>query len=86
MTAVNLWERDWRRNMEASVDFVRRVKEEVPGIILENCASGGHKLEPLMMSLCSMASFSDAHETEEIPIIAANLHRLYCHAKARSGP
>ena len=64
-----------RRNMEASVDFVRRVKEEVPGIILENCASGGHKLEPLMMSLCSMASFSDAHETEEIPIIAANLHR-----------
>lgn len=64
-----------RRNMEASVDFVRRVKEEVPGIILENCSSGGHKLEPLMMGICSMASFSDAHETEEIPIIAANLHR-----------
>lgn len=64
-----------RRNMEASVDFVRRVKKEVPGIILENCASGGHKLEPLMMGICSMASFSDAHETEEIPIIAANLHR-----------
>jgi alpha-galactosidase len=64
-----------RKNMEASVDFVKKVAEEVPGIILENCASGGHKLEPLMMSLCSMASFSDAHECEEIPIIAANLHR-----------
>lgn len=64
-----------RQNMEASVDFVRRVKREVPGIVLENCASGGHKLEPLMMGICSMASFSDAHETEEIPIIAANLHR-----------
>lgn len=64
-----------RRNMEASVDFVRKVKKEVPGIVLENCASGGHKLEPLMMSECAMASFSDAHETEEIPIIAANLHR-----------
>lgn len=64
-----------RRNMEASVAFVKKVKENVPGIILENCASGGHKLEPLMMSLCSMASFSDAHETEEIPIVAANLHR-----------
>lgn len=64
-----------RKNMEASVDFVREVKNQVPGIILENCSSGGHKLEPLMMSLCSMASFSDAHETEEIPIIAANLHR-----------
>lgn len=64
-----------RKNMEASVDFVRKVLAEVPGIILENCASGGHKLEPLMMSLCSMASFSDAHECEEIPVIAANLHR-----------
>jgi len=64
-----------RQNMEASVEFVRKVKEEVPGIILENCSSGGHKLEPLMMSICPMASFSDAHETEEIPVVAANLHR-----------
>lgn len=64
-----------RQNMQASVEFVERVKKEVPGIILENCASGGHKLEPLMMRLCSMASFSDAHECEEIPVIAANLHR-----------
>lgn len=29
-----------------------------------------------MMSVMSMASFSDAHECEEIPIIAANLHRV----------
>ena len=64
-----------RRDREASVNFVRKVKEEIPGIILENCASGGHKLEPLMMSECSMASFSDAHECEEIPVIAASLHR-----------
>lgn len=64
-----------RQNMEASLAFIRKVKAEVPDIILENCASGGHKLEPLMMSVCSMASFSDAHECEEIPIIAANLHR-----------
>lgn len=65
-----------RQNMEASLAFVRKVKEKVPGIILENCSSGGHKLEPLMMSECSMASFSDAHECEEIPIIAAALHRV----------
>lgn len=65
-----------RRDMEASYAFVQKVKKEVPGIILENCSSGGHKLEPLMMSACSMASFSDAHECEEIPIIAANLHRV----------
>ena len=65
-----------RKNMEASVSFIEKIKEEVPGIVLENCASGGHRLEPKMMSVMSMASFSDAHECEEIPIIAANLHRV----------
>lgn len=65
-----------RQNMEASLDFIREIKEAIPGIIIENCSSGGHKLEPLMMSECSMASFSDAHECEEIPVIAANLHRV----------
>lgn len=65
-----------RKNMEATVLFIEKVKEEVPEIVLENCASGGHRLEPKMMSVMSMASFSDAHECEEIPIIAANLHRV----------
>ena len=65
-----------RKNMEATVLFIEKVKEEVTGIVLENCASGGHRLEPKMMSVMSMASFSDAHECEEIPIIAANLHRV----------
>lgn len=65
-----------RQNMEASLAFLHKIKERIPGIILENCSSGGHKLEPLMMSECSMASFSDAHECQEIPIIAASLHRV----------
>ncbi|MCR5501663.1 MAG: alpha-galactosidase [Lachnospiraceae bacterium] len=64
-----------RKDREASLAFVRHIKEELPDLILENCASGGHKLEPLMMSLCSMASFSDAHETELIPVVAGRLHR-----------
>ncbi len=64
-----------RQNMAASMEFVEEVKREVPGIILENCASGGHRLEPGWMAAMSMASFSDAHECVEIPIIAANLHR-----------
>lgn len=64
-----------RQDREASVAFVKKVKEEIPDIILENCSSGGHKLEPLMMSICSMASFSDAHECENIPVVAADLHR-----------
>lgn len=65
-----------RRNMEEAFAFVEKIKQEVPGIILENCASGGHRLEPSMMRMCSMASFSDAHECPEIPVIAANLHRV----------
>lgn len=64
-----------RRNMEAAAEFLEKVKRQVPGIVLENCASGGHRLEPGMMARTSMASFSDAHECVEIPIIAANLHR-----------
>lgn len=64
-----------RIDREASVNYVRHMKEELPDLLLENCASGGHKLEPLMMSLCDMASFSDAHECEHIPLIAAGLHR-----------
>lgn len=65
-----------RQNMEATADFIERVKREVTGIVLENCSSGGHRLEPGLMGRMSMASFSDAHECLEIPIIAANLHRL----------
>lgn len=65
-----------RQNMEQSRSFVEMVKEEIPGIVLENCSSGGSKMEPSMMNLCSMASFSDAHECPEIPVIAANLHRV----------
>lgn len=65
-----------RQNQLASIEFFKKMKAEIPGIIIENCASGGHKLEPLTMSYSSMGSFSDAHECPEIPIIAANLHRV----------
>ena len=45
-------------------------------MVIENCASGGHRLEPSTMELCSQASFSDAHECTSIPIIAANVQRI----------
>ncbi|QNU68202.1 alpha-galactosidase [Ruminiclostridium herbifermentans] len=65
-----------RQRILASQEFFRRIRREIPDIIIENCSSGGHRLEPSMMKLCEMASFSDAHECDEIPIIAANLHRV----------
>lgn len=65
-----------RRKVAASRRFFERIREEIPGIVIENCSSGGHRLEPSMMELCSQASFSDAHETTSIPLIAANMHRV----------
>ena len=62
--------------MTASQEFFKKLAEEMPELVIENCASGGHRLEPSMMELASMASFSDAHECKCIPVIAANLHRL----------
>lgn len=65
-----------RKNILATEAYFQKIAEEIPGIVIENCASGGHRLEPGFMALSSMASFSDAHECVEIPIIAANLHRV----------
>ncbi|MCI8320921.1 MAG: alpha-galactosidase [Dorea sp.] len=64
-----------RRNMEAAAAFYEKIKREIPAVVLENCASGGHRLEPGLMSQMSMGSFSDAHECLEIPVIVANLHK-----------
>ncbi len=65
-----------RQHLVAVQDFFRQMRQELPDLVIEVCASGGHRLEPSMLALGSMASFSDAHESLEIPIIAANLHRL----------
>ncbi len=65
-----------RQNMQGTFRFLRDMRAAVPGLYIENCASGGHRLEPSLMAATDMASFSDAHECAEIPIIAANLHRM----------
>lgn len=64
-----------RQRVLATQQFFRKIKEQLPHLVIENCSSGGHRLEPSMLQLTSMSSFSDAHECQEIPIIAANLHR-----------
>jgi alpha-galactosidase len=65
-----------RQRVQASQAFFKKIKQELPEIVIENCSSGGHRLEPSMMELVSQASFSDAHETASIPVIAANLQRV----------
>ncbi|WP_309400126.1 glycoside hydrolase family 36 protein [Cerasicoccus maritimus] len=65
-----------RQQVEGIYRQFKRVKEHVPELVIENCASGGHRLEPSMMALTSMSSFSDAHESTNIPIVARQLHYL----------
>lgn len=59
----------------ASKYFFDEIHKQIPGICIELCSSGGHRLEPSFLKRADMASFSDAHEELEIPVIAANLHR-----------
>ncbi|HSI07609.1 MAG TPA: glycoside hydrolase family 36 protein [Rariglobus sp.] len=65
-----------RQQILATYRFLDRIRERLPELVIENCSSGGHRLEPSLLARTAMASFSDAHELVEIPIIAANLHRL----------
>ncbi|QYM79268.1 alpha-galactosidase [Horticoccus luteus] len=65
-----------RQHLAGVQAFFRKMRAELPDLVIENCSSGGHRLEPSMMALVAMGSFSDAHECREIPIIAANLHRV----------
>lgn len=71
-----------REHMQCVKDFFIRMKEEIPDLVIENCSSGGHRLEPLMMGASAVSSFSDAHEAVEIPYIAADLHNLMLPAQS----
>ena len=65
-----------REHMACVRDFFIKMANEVPGLIIENCASGGCRLEPSMMDITQISSGSDAHEGYEGPVIHANLHYI----------
>lgn len=65
-----------RQHMERVRDYIKKISREVPNIVIENCASGGCRLEPSMMDITSMSSASDTHEGYEAAVVAANLHYL----------
>ena len=65
-----------RQQVEAYHRMLDIIRRRLPYLVMENCASGGHRLEPSVMAKHAMGSFSDAHECIEIPVIAANLHNL----------
>jgi len=63
-----------RLQLLATQAFIKRIQQQLPDLIIENCSSGGHRLEYSMIQLTDLSSFSDAHEAISVPIIAANLH------------
>jgi alpha-galactosidase len=65
-----------RRQVRAALDFIAGLRRRMPDLVIENCASGGHRLEPSMMGVSDLGSFSDAFECPELPVIAANVNRL----------
>ena len=65
-----------RQHLDGVQKFFRHLRKVLPDLVIENCSSGGHRLEPSFLELTSMGSFSDAHESEDIPIIAASLLHL----------
>jgi alpha-galactosidase len=65
-----------RQHLEGVRRFFQRIRRELPDLVIEICSSGGMRLEPSMLELASMFSFSDAHETRDIPILAHNVQRL----------
>lgn len=62
-----------QKNVELAQAYYHKLHAAIPELVLEICASGGHRNEPSFLKLSSMNSFSDAHECTSIPIIAANV-------------
>ena len=65
-----------RQVADESLAWLDKLKAALPDIVIENCSSGGGRIEPKRMGMVSMCSFSDAHECAEIPFVAANVSRV----------
>lgn len=62
-----------RTQIEGTLAYIDHLHREMPDLIIENCASGGHRLTPAYTQRTSLSSFSDDHEAPSLPIIAANV-------------
>lgn len=65
-----------RQQVAAALDFTRRLRLRLPGVVIENCASGGFRHEPASMASADVASYSDAMEGLHLPVTAADTNRL----------
>ena len=61
-----------RRHMAHLAAYYDHIRQELPELVIEACASGGHRISPWWARFADMVSGSDAHEGWEIPIVAAH--------------
>ena len=64
-----------RQHIAGVMAFFRKIRAALPDLVLENCSSGGHRLDPFFSTVSSVTSFSDAHQTLDMPIVAASVQR-----------
>ncbi|BDI32538.1 hypothetical protein CCAX7_45890 [Capsulimonas corticalis] len=64
-----------RRQTEGTYRFFDAMRERLPDLVIENCASGGNRLEPGLIGRAAMSCFSDAMDLEA-PLVAAHVQRL----------
>lgn len=65
-----------RQHLNGVEKFFRKIKEEVPEIVVEMCSSGGMRHTPAWLRHGDMCSFSDAHFGADGVPIAMGLHRF----------
>lgn len=57
-------------------ELYKRIAEEIPGIVIENCSAGAARAIRSFTGVSAVTSFSDAFSTPNNPIVAANMQRL----------
>ncbi len=65
-----------RHHGEGTHAMFERIAAALPDLVIELVSAGGSRMEASLLQRSSMASYSDAHEIPEIPIVAAAMHRL----------
>lgn len=65
-----------RLHMQNVAFFMKKLRDEVPGLVMETCSSGGMRHSVFFDTVGSMVSFSDAHENADGAVVAMNLQRI----------
>lgn len=63
-------------HLDGVMDFYSELCQECAPLVLEICASGGHRNVYAFLKMCSMVSATDVHYTADIAYVAHNLARL----------